>query len=65
MITPNSSGNALLQTLQLKSETLGEICSRFAKISKSLQIFTAVETLKVDKIDDLVCGHILICVKTR
>ena len=50
----NSIKINLLDDLQVKSRTLGEICSQFVERGKELQIFTYFERVKTMAINDLV-----------
>ncbi|KIW64874.1 hypothetical protein PV04_07178 [Phialophora macrospora] len=56
-INTGFSSSSLSTDLKLKSENLGTICSRFSESWQQLQIFTVVETVKIDTIKDLVVSE--------
>lgn len=55
-ILPGSLRTNLLEDLEPKSKTLGEICSQFVERGKRLQIFSFYERVPTSGVGALVCG---------
>ena len=53
LLTLGAVRTRLLNDLQLKSDTLGDICSQFVERGKNLKIFTMYERLKIKGLSTL------------